>query len=80
MGDISIRTLSYSGVYLIGNITKTICDYVVSKKDHFLKDYKESRKYLSATFDKLPVYIVRKELGLDGAIAVSRQQLGLWNW
>ncbi|KRX08466.1 hypothetical protein PPERSA_12947 [Pseudocohnilembus persalinus] len=74
IGDIILRTLCYGGLYLCGNITISIAQYILENKQNFLKDYIEHRGYLKSVFDKIPIYIVRKEdIGLDGAFAVAQQ-------
>jgi len=50
-----------------------IKDYILERKDEFMKEYKARRTYMKL-FDKLPIYIVmRDEIGLEGALYCSKR-------
>ena len=36
LGDIALRNLSYSGIYLCGGITNSIKDYILENKAKFM--------------------------------------------
>ncbi|EGR27633.1 hypothetical protein IMG5_192880 [Ichthyophthirius multifiliis] len=74
IGDIAIRTLSYSGIYLVGSMTIAILPYLLKNRKQFMKEYIDNRPYLKNIFSKIPIYVVRNvEMGLDGAFFVTKQ-------
>jgi len=40
IGDISVSTLCYSGLFLLGSITISLAEYLLKHKASFMKDYK----------------------------------------
>jgi len=39
IGDIALRTLSYSGIYLVGGISITIAPYILKYRNKFMVIY-----------------------------------------
>lgn len=71
VGDIALRYLPYGGIYLVGGITESLSDYIVANQGLFMKDYVKLRSYVDIAWEKIPVYIVKGEMGLKGAFVVS---------
>jgi len=68
IGDIGIRNLCFSGIYLVGSMSIAILPYILKNKDTFMKEYKENRPYLKDVLDRIPIYVIKeKDIGLDGA-------------
>lgn len=75
VGDTAIRNLSYSGIYLVGNLPKSLTKYILDNKSNgpFMKDYVEKRGYVKTIYDRVPVYIVqRDDIGFLGAFVVTQ--------
>lgn len=72
IGDIGVRNLSYSGIYMVGNMSLAILPYLLKNKESFMKEYMDNRPYLKTVFDKIPIYVIKeKDIGLDGAFVIQ---------
>jgi len=68
IGDIGIRNLCFSGIYLVGSMSIAILPYILKNKNTFMKEYKDNRPYLKDVLNRIPVYVIKeKDIGLDGA-------------
>jgi len=59
IGDISVSTLCYSGLYLLGNISISLAEYLLKHKATFMQEYKKTRTYMAEVFEKIPIFIVK---------------------
>ncbi|EAR99099.2 glucokinase (macronuclear) [Tetrahymena thermophila SB210] len=76
IGDMAVRNLPYSGIYLVGSMSLAVLPYIQKNQATFMKEYYDNRPYLKDVFDKIPIYIVKeKDIGLDGAYVVTRQMV-----
>ena len=68
IGDIAIRNLTFSGIYLVGSMSIAVLPYILKNKHTFMKEYKDNRPYLKDVLNRIPVYVIKeKDIGLDGA-------------
>lgn len=73
IGDIAIRNLSLSGIYLVGSMSIAVLPYILRNKSTFMKEYKDNRPYLKDVLERIPVYVIKeKDIGLDGAFVVTK--------
>lgn len=74
LGDTALRTLCYGGLYLIGDMSITVADYMKSPTVTFFKKYTERRPYLEAVLSQIPVVVSKEsDLGLHGAFVYARR-------
>jgi len=50
VGDFALRNLSYSGIYLTGNMTISLADYIKKTKPDFLENYKKKQEVYKWSF------------------------------
>eukprot|EP00828_Plagiopyla_frontata_P022559 TRINITY_DN2915_c0_g1_i1.p1 TRINITY_DN2915_c0_g1~~TRINITY_DN2915_c0_g1_i1.p1 ORF type:complete len:354 (+),score=64.11 TRINITY_DN2915_c0_g1_i1:239-1300(+) len=74
--NVSVRTLCYSGIYIVGNIVQALLEYIVKNKDElFMKPFYNKDK-MKQVLDNIPIYVVTKqELGLFGNFVEAQRIL-----
>lgn len=65
-GDLTVSVNCHGGVYITGGLGLELKDYLLSHSSDFMKYY-EARDSLTFIMKKTPVYVLKREVGLDGA-------------
>jgi len=79
VGNFGIRYLSYGGIYLVGNITLAVLDYLQKTPDaenEFIKGVFSKEPILNTVLKDIPIYAVKQpELGLLGAFVEAQRMI-----
>lgn len=67
ISNLAVRTLCYSGLYLVNNIINELKDYIVETKDTLFLKYYYSKPLMKHILENVPVLIIQhSELGYLG--------------
>ncbi|CAD8088477.1 unnamed protein product [Paramecium primaurelia] len=77
IGDLVCNTMPYGGIYLFGNISIGVANYIINNPQvNFLQDYIKYRPHLTEIFDQIPIYVIKQaSLGLEGAYQAAYRLL-----
>lgn len=73
IGDYCLKLNPQRGVYLLGGVTLGIKDYLLTSE--IFKDAIFNKGRVSPMVLRIPIYIVNREIGLDGCEMYARQQI-----
>jgi len=75
VGNFGIRYLCYGGLYLVGNLTMAVMEYLQNNPDNeFMKNLLSKEPILNELLENIPIYAVKYvELGLLGAFEEAQR-------
>jgi len=77
--DFALTVMPYGGIYLVGNMTEYLSDYLGDRNGPFMKRYLSKDPQNNEKLKQFPIYIIKKKgLGLYGAaVKAQRDYFGL---
>jgi len=77
ISNFALNTLPYGGIYLVGNLTNCVGEYMMKDPDSpFKSAYFSKGQKINTVLEKFPIYIVKeKESGLLGAFVKAQKDV-----
>ena len=78
-GNLALKTLPYGGIYLIGDVTTSLKEYILNKETNkvFMDGFCDKGRLDKYMMDQFSVYLVNPEIevGINGAEEKARREM-----